>query len=166
MEPKSKLKKVKIKSYAAEYLVDEFFLENLKNNTPLLCFYEKYVLVEIHFFGTLKLLEEAVFEMQNMGYTAVLAHPERYLNLRNESLINLKTRGVKLQLNALSLLGYYGPEINKKSSEWLTKGMYDFLGTDAHNEQHLKLLKNLKLSKKQFSAWKKVCESQLAQITI
>jgi protein-tyrosine phosphatase len=166
LSPKAIQKNVQIKGYAAEYLVDDFFLEHLQNNTSLLCCFDQHVLIEIPFFGTLKLLEQAVFTMQNRGYTAILAHPERYANLKNESLNNLRIRGVKLQLNALSLMGHYGPEVKKKASEWLTRGLYDFVGTDAHNEQQLLKLKSLRLNKKQNTAWVKVCEQQAKQVNI
>jgi protein-tyrosine phosphatase len=166
LSPKAIQKNVQIKGYAAEYLVDDFFLEHLQNNTSLLCCFDQHVLIEIPFFGTLKLLEQAVFTMQNRGYTAILAHPERYANLKNESLNNLRIRGVKLQLNALSLMGHYGPEVKKKASEWLTRGLYDFVGTDAHNEQQLLKLKSLRLNKKQNTAWIKVCEQQAKQVNI
>jgi len=166
LSPKAIQKNVQIKGYAAEYLVDDFFLEHLQNNTSLLCCFDQHVLIEIPFFGTLKLLEQAVFTMQNRGYTAVLAHPERYANLKNKSLNNLRIRGVKLQLNALSLMGHYGPEVKKKASEWLTRGLYDFVGTDAHNEQQLLKLKSLRLNKKQNTAWIKVCEQQAKKVNI
>lgn len=158
-------KNVQIIGYAAEYLVDEFFLEHLKNNTPLLCCFDRHVLIEIPFIGRLKILEEALFAMQNAGYTAILAHPERYAAIhKTADLENLKIRGAKMQLNALSLKGYYGPEARKKASEWLVKDQYEFVGTDAHNEQQLLKLKSLQLNKKQRAAWRKVCERQAEQV--
>ena len=163
--PKAIQKNVKMKGYAAEYLVDEFFLENLKNNTPLLCCFDRHVLIEIPFIGRLKILEEALFAMQNAGYTAILAHPERYAAIhKTADLENLKIRGAKMQLNALSLKGYYGPEARMKASEWLVKDQYEFVGTDAHNEQQLLKLKSLQLNKKQLAAWRKVCEHQAEQV--
>ena len=154
-----------MKGYAAEYLVDEFFLEHLKNNTPLLCCFDRHVLIEIPFIGRLKILEEALFAMQNAGYTAILAHPERYAAIhKTADLENLKIRGAKMQLNALSLKGYYGPEARKKASEWLVRDQYEFVGTDAHNEQQLLKLKSLQLNKKQRAAWRKVCERQAEQV--
>ena len=165
LNPKAIQKNVQIKGYAAEYLVDEFFLDNLKNKTPLLCCFEHHVLIEIPFIGRLKILEEALFAMQNAGYTAILAHPERYAAIhKTADLENLKIRGAKMQLNALSLEGYYGPEARKKASEWLVKNQYEFVGTDAHNEQQLLKLKSLKLNKKQLAAWRKVCERQAEQV--
>ncbi len=165
LNPKAIQKNVQIKGYAAEYLVDEFFLENLKNNVPLLCCFDRNVLIEIPFIGRLKILEEALFSMQNAGYTAILAHPERYAAIQKiADLENLKIRGAKMQLNALSLKGYYGPEVRKKASEWLVKDQYEFVGTDAHNEQQLLKLKSLQLNKKQLAAWRKVCERQAEQV--
>ena len=165
LSPKAIKKNVQMKGYAAEYLVDEFFLENLKNNTPMLCCFDRHVLIEIPFIGRLKILEEALFAMQNAGYTAILAHPERYAAIhKTADLENLKIRGAKMQLNALSLKGYYGPEARKKASEWLVKNQYEFVGTDAHNEQQLLKLKSLQLNKKQLAAWRKVCERQAEQV--
>ena len=165
LSPKAIQKNVKMKGYAAEYLVDEFFLEHLKNNTPLLCCFDRHVLIEIPFIGRLKILEEALFAMQNAGYTAILAHPERYAAIhKTADLENLKIRGAKMQLNALSLKGYYGPEARKKASEWLVKDQYEFVGTDAHNEQQLLKLKSLQLNKKQLASWRKVCERQAEQV--
>ena len=69
-----------------------------------------------------------------------------------------------MQLNALSLKGYYGPVVRKKASEWLVKDQYEFVGTDAHNEQQLLKLKSLQLNKKQLAAWRKVCERQAEQV--
>ena len=163
--PKAIQKNVQMKGYAAEYLVDEFFLEHLKNNTPLLCCFDRHVLIEIPFIGKLKILEEALFTMQNAGYTAIIAHPERYAAIhKTADLENLKIRGAKMQLNALSLKGYYGPEARKKASEWLVKDQYEFVGTDAHNEQQLLKLKSLQLNKKQLASWRKVCERQAEQV--
>ena len=165
LNPKATQKNVQIKGYAAEYLVDEFFLDNLKNNVPLLCCFDRHVLIEIPFIGRLKILEEALFSMQNAGYTAILAHPERYAAIQKTAdLENLKIRGAKMQLNALSLKGYYGPEVRKKASEWLVKDQYEFVGTDAHNEQQLLKLQSLQLNKKQCAAWRKICKHQTEQV--
>ena len=47
LSPKAIQKNVQIKGYAAEYLVDDFFLEHLQNNTLLLCCFDQHVLIEI-----------------------------------------------------------------------------------------------------------------------
>ncbi|HEX8017322.1 MAG TPA: histidinol phosphatase, partial [Flavobacterium sp.] len=41
------------------------------------------------------------------------------------------------QLNLLAVAGYYGEEIAKVSEQLLKKGMYDFVGTDVHHDNHI-----------------------------
>ena len=69
-----------------------------------------------------------------------------------------------MQLNALSLIGYYGKDVQKKASLWLKKGVYDYIGTDAHNQYQLKKLNELYLEKKEYTAWQKVSEKQVELI--
>lgn len=48
--------------------------------------------------------------------------------------------GVLLQLNLLSVTGYYGKEV-KKAADWLLESeMYDLAGTDLHHDKHLDAL--------------------------
>ena len=77
----------------------------------------------------------------------------------------LKHKGFLMQLNALSLLGHYGPEVKQKAEKLLQEGLYDFVATDAHHPQHLKTLQNLTLSKKQGIQWEAVRENQLTQFS-
>ena len=48
-----------------------------------------------------------------------------------------------MQLNMLSLTGYYGKNIKIIAEELLAKGMYDYIGTDTHHEKHVKAIKNM-----------------------
>jgi protein-tyrosine phosphatase len=157
----SKKHNVEILGYAAEYLVDEFFLEKVNEKKSLLKCFNDHILIEIPFFSQLKNLNEAIFNLQNQGYLPILAHPERYHAIEKIDLIlELKKKGVKMQLNALSLMGYYGPDVKKKASSWLKKGIYNYIGTDAHNKHQLNKLKDLTLDKKEFIAWNKISEKQ------
>ena len=162
----SKDHKVELLSFAAEYLVDEFFMADLNSKKPLLKCFGSYILIEIPFFGQLNRLSEALFLLQNQGYYPILAHPERYAVLQTtEAVESLKQRGAKMQLNALSLVGYYGLEVQKKASLWLKKGLFDFIGTDAHNLHQLYKLKSIRLNKKERLAWDKICKSQVELIS-
>ena len=157
----SKKHNVDVLGYAAEYLVDEFFLENVNKKKSLLKCFNEHILIEIPFFGQLKNLNEALFNLQNQGYLPILAHPERYQALEKiDSILELKQKGAKMQLNALSLMGYYGPVVKKKASSWLKKGIYDYIGTDAHNQHQLNKLKDLSLDKKEFLEWNKISKKQ------
>ena len=130
-----------------------------------LCCFGKHILIEIPFFDQLKRLNEVLFMLQNQGYFPILAHPERYAALETTAAVeDLKHKGAKMQLNALSLVGYYGAEVQKKASLWLKKGLFDLIGTDAHNPYQLNKLRDLHLSKKELQAWEKIGAEQAALI--
>ena len=141
---------IKVNSYAAEYMVDEVFMKNLEQASPLLLLNDTYILVEINFFGQTTMLKSACFSLCQKNITPILAHPERYHLIKDLSEYqNLKNQGFYFQLNALSLLGQYGPEVKQKAEKLLKAGLYDFVATDAHSVNDLIKLKNLSLSKKQ-----------------
>jgi len=84
-------------------------------------------------------LYEMLFELQLLNYKLILAHPERYLYLCNDltELKKIKSYGVFFQLNLLALTGYYGNTITKNAVNLLDNNLYDFTGTDIHNEQQV-----------------------------
>jgi protein-tyrosine phosphatase len=148
--------------YGAEYMVDETFIKNLAQGVPSLLICKKYILVEILLFGGTQLLEQACFELSQKGILPILAHPERYQHLVTITQFQaLKQKGFYLQLNALSLLGHYGPQVQQKAQLLLKSGFYDLVATDAHHPNHLKALQNLRLSKKQGVIWEGIREFQL-----
>jgi len=162
-EKTSKIEIPKVNSYAAEYMIDEVFMKNLQTNMPALLLNNEYILVEITFFSETTRLVEAGFTLLQNNITPILAHPERYHSIRTiKEYKELKNKGFYLQLNALSLMGHYGPEVKQKAEKLLKEGLYDFVATDAHNPQHLKTLQNLSLSKKQGIQWEAIREFQLA----
>ena len=151
--------------YGAEYMVDEFFLKELDKKNELLTCFKNHVLIEIPFFGQLNLLEEALFKLQNMGYVPILAHPERYAAIESSKKIKeLKSRGAKMQLNALSLIGFYGKEVKEKSNNFFRSQLYDFICTDAHNSYQLKKLKEIHLKSKEIVIWNEIHEKQAETI--
>ena len=163
-EKTSKIESPKVNAYAAEYMIDEVFMKNLQTNMPSLLLKDEYILVEITFFSETTILVEAGFTLLQNNITPILAHPERYHSIHTiKEYKELKNKGFLMQLNALSLLGHYGPEVKQKAEKLLQEGLYDFVATDAHYPQHLKSLENLSLSKKQGMQWEAIREFQLAQ---
>ena len=153
---------ITINSYAAEYMVDEIFMKNLEQSSPLLLLNDTYILLEINFFGKTTMLKSACFSLFKKNITPILAHPERYYLIKDISEYeNLKNQGFYFQLNALSLMGQYGPEVKQKAEKLLKEGLYDFVATDAHSVNDLKKLKSLSLSKKQGIQWESIREFQL-----
>jgi len=162
-ERTSKIESPKVSSYGAEYMIDEVFMKNLQTCMPSLLLKDEYILVEITFFSETTILVEAGFTLLQNNITPILAHPERYHSINTiKEYKELKNKGILMQLNALALLGHYGPEVKQKAEKLLKEGLYDFVATDAHNPQHLKNLQNLCISKKQGIQWEGIREFQLA----
>ena len=124
---------------AAEYMMDSEF-DKLFKNEKLRTLKDNFVLVEMSYINPPMQLYEILFDLHVAGYQPVLAHPERYLFYHKsfqeyQKLINA---GCLLQLNLLSLTGYYGQEVAKVADKLLQRGMYSFSGSDIHHENHIK----------------------------
>ena len=124
---------------AAEYMLDSYFLDRLEKG-PLLTLKDNYVLVEFSYLIAPLHYQDLFFKIQVAGYQPVLAHPERYTYFHNqfEQYRLLRDAGCKLQLNALSTMGYYGPDVAETAERLLLEGLIDFVGTDTHHQRHLR----------------------------
>ncbi len=123
---------------AAEYMIDEQFHDYLQSEGELLTLPGNRVLVELPQAGEPPRWEEAIFRLQLKGYRVILAHPERYRFLAGDfdRFERLQDSGVELQLNLLSLAGYYGQGPERSGKEILKRGLAAFLGTDCHHDRH------------------------------
>ncbi len=124
---------------AAEYMMDDHFVK-LFQSGELMTIKDNYVLVEMSYINPPIQLYSILFDLQVAGYIPVLAHPERYVFYHHkfeeyEKLINA---GCLLQLNLLSTVGYYGEGITKIAEKLLQEGMYSFVGSDVHHNNHIK----------------------------
>lgn len=127
---------------AAEYYLDEWFLEKVTAPEPLLTFGAQYVLFETSYINEPLNFKEAVFALHSAGYKPVLAHPERYTYLygRFEDLLRMRDTGVLFQLNLNSLAGYYSDGARRIAEKLVDQKLVDFVGTDAHHSRHLQTL--------------------------
>jgi protein-tyrosine phosphatase len=130
---------------AAEYFIDEYFVELLEKKIPLLKISGNMVLVEISMVTLPLDIQDIIFEMQMQDYQPVIAHPERYvyLNRNKEFFSKLQDSGCLFQLNILSLAGYYGSQVKELAEYLLKNEFYDLAGTDLHNKAHLEALQKL-----------------------
>ncbi len=126
---------------SAEYYLDEWFAEKIRTK-ELLPFGSNYILFEISYVNEPRNLFETIFNLQIAGFQPVLAHPERYNFYHNRFEIyeEIVEKGCKLQLNMLSLIGYYGPEVKKIAIRLIDQNMAYFVGSDAHHQKHVDLL--------------------------
>ena len=136
---------VKIEA-AAEYFVDYEF-ENKIGKEKFLTFGDNYILIEFSFLEKPQNIDEIIFKLQLEGYKVVLAHPARYLYLNLEDYKSFTNRGVYLQLNLLSLLGYYSQEVKANANILIKNKMVSFIGTDCHNVRHATLYKKCQTEK-------------------
>ena len=131
-----------------EYMLDSGFKERMEKE--LLCLDKDSVLVETSYLSPPNNLYELLYEISTTGNTPVIAHPERYLYMGHGDYYKLKEKDYMLQLNLLSLSGYYGKQVMKNADFLLEQGMYDKIGTDLHNLQNFrKWIEKLKVTNKQ-----------------
>ena len=132
---------------AAEYFIDDLFADRLKNDEPLLTFHQNFVLVEISFMQAPSDLKNILFDLIVKGYQPVLAHPERYnyYHSRKEVYHRFKDQGVLLQINLLSLSGYYGKGVQDAAHYLVEHKLVDLIGTDLHHQRHLEAMQHPQL---------------------
>ncbi len=130
---------------AAEYYMDEIFLEKIKDGKSLLTFGENYILVETGFINKPQMLLETMFQLEMAGYKPILAHPERYQYLLADKglLEDLVDRNILFQVNLLSLTGFYSKPVKDFAESLLERDLVKFLGTDCHNVRYLDMLETL-----------------------
>ncbi|MCW3464675.1 tyrosine-protein phosphatase [Chitinophaga nivalis] len=134
--------------FAAEYYLDEQFAPLMAQ--PLLTLTGNLVLVEISFMAPPPQLHQWLFDLQAAGYQPVMAHPERYPYYHGnmEYYQQLKNIGCLLQVNLLSLTGYYGKHVQQAAQQLLQAGLADLTGTDLHHEKHLRAITGIGQDKK------------------
>ena len=125
---------------AAEYMLDYDFAAG----DSLLCLPNNHLLIEMSYLSETPNIEDVIFDLQIKGYKLVLAHPERYNFYHNnlQRYTRLHEMGCIFQMNLLSIVGYYGPEVRNASKYLLQKNMYDLAGSDLHHDKHMALLKS------------------------
>ena len=140
-----------IKHSVAEYMLDDFFYQELEKG--LLTYpnqgEKKYVLVEFPYLALPLMWHEMVYEIRRKGYQPILAHPERYNYIgHDDQMDKFLNVGFEFQLNLLSLSGYYGKDAKIKADAYLQNAYYQFTGTDLHHMNHLNALNVMKRDEK------------------
>jgi len=130
----------------AEYMVDQdFTLEG-----HLCTLDQKHLLIEMSYLSESPGISQTIFDIEIKGFKPILAHPERYTFYFKDRtrLKRFKEKGCLLQLNLLSILGYYGKDVKQLAEVLLKEKMYDLAGTDLHHDKHLNVLRESILSGK------------------
>jgi protein-tyrosine phosphatase len=130
---------------AAEYMVDADLERLITDNKQLLTFGKNLILIEMSFVAASPNIDNVIFQLRLKGLQPVIAHPERYAYYHNdfEKYRHYIDLGCILQVNLLSLLGYYGKPVKIIAEKLIKHHMVSLLGTDMHHERHLAALKDL-----------------------
>lgn len=135
---------------ASENMLDSLFEERLAAN-DLLPIGENsdHLLVETSYFSPPMGFDSILDSIMSAGYFPLLAHPERYTYMDEKDYARLREKGVRMQLNYVSLVGGYGETARKKSVWLLKNGFIDVVGSDVHRLKSNIALIEQKPSKKE-----------------
>ncbi len=135
---------------AAEYMVGLEFQESIQRGDKLLTFGKNYILIEMSYAAPSQNINEVIFDLKIRGYKPILAHPERYNYYlgNNDIYEEFLGRGCLLQLNLLSLTGFYGKPVQKAAEHLVKNKLISFIGSDMHHLGHLNMTKQIATSTK------------------
>ena len=82
--------------------------------------------------------ERTIFELQGLGYTVIIAHPERYVAIQRDISIaeELVHMGCRLQVSADFLKGGRLGRERRPAMRMLKAGLYTYVASDAHYPKH------------------------------
>ncbi|TSJ44220.1 capsular biosynthesis protein [Mucilaginibacter corticis] len=127
---------------AAEHYFDETFEKRVEEHR-LLTMGDNYALFEYSFINPPPNAFEVIQKMIELGnYKPILAHPERYSYMTIEQMANLRSWGCNMQMNTISLTGYYGKDVKKKAESMVDNNIVDFISSDMHHPRHAAAFKN------------------------
>ena len=119
----------------ADVRVDERICQLLEDDKVLtLADGGKYILLELPHDVFID-IEPLLVGLDSMNVRAILSHPERHANVARKPNILMKwlERSAHLQLTAGSLLGDFGPVVQKFAWQLLDAGLISLVATDCHN---------------------------------
>lgn len=132
---------------AAEHMIDANF-DHLLEREKVMPLRNNYLLIEMSYLQPPINFDEAIMNIAAHRYFPILAHPERYAFIHQDSskYQKYKNSGILFQMNLLSLGQFYGKDVQKKAYKLLQNGLIDYVASDVHNLQQLQRIKELQLS--------------------
>ncbi len=81
---------------------------------------------------------QAVSDTAINGYVPIIAHVERYMCMveKFDRCIDILDMGAKLQVNASSVMGNYGKDVQKYIKKLMKKRYVSYVASDAHSDGH------------------------------
>ncbi len=96
-----------------------------------------YFLTEFYFNAQGSFMTEMLAELAAAGYRPVVAHPERYRAVQQDMglMEHWFRSGFVLQLNKGSVLGAFGPQVQRTALEIASRGLAHLIASDAHGAE-------------------------------
>jgi protein-tyrosine phosphatase len=96
---------------------------------------KNYLLVEFADYSIPTALDQALHELQLVGLSPIITHPERnpLIRTKPERLFGWLRQGCYAQVTAQSILGKFGRSAQEAAERWLDAGVFHFIASDAHN---------------------------------
>jgi protein-tyrosine phosphatase len=111
-------------------------LQDLQNNPRKYTINQKnFLLVEFAEFAIPPSMDDTMHNLQLMGISPIITHPERNALLRTkpERMYRWLHQGSYVQITAGSLLGRFGSSAQRSAEQWLDEDRVHFVASDAHN---------------------------------
>lgn len=146
------------------YWLDEAF-ETFVKQHRIEAYRDRYVLLALRNFDSVRSLKGPLFEIRARGYDPVILHhdPRRYCKLRLQAVEYLKDLGCLFQLDLTTLTGVYGQKAQAQAL--LLMNAIDFLTTGNFNLVNRNQVTALSLSNDVFFALKQAIEQHTCLIT-
>ena len=105
---------------------------------PMNC--SRYILIEMPFFGRPDFIEGTLSQVQDMGLTPVLAHPERIEAFQEDVdlLASFVERGMLSQITSGSVVGTWGDEVMRFTHQLLEMDLAHVMASDTHSPTGLR----------------------------
>jgi len=100
-----------------------------------------FVLVEFPYMTVPPRSSDTISELRLQGWRPIIAHPERYMgvDVGFEVAEEWRRVGGRLQVNAGSIVGRYGTEVQRRALLLLEKGWVDYIASDFHSRGRTRL---------------------------
>lgn len=122
----------------AEVRADEHLLPNLRNGKTPTLNGSRYLLTEFSVDAAQENISQMLQDILSLGYTPLIAHPERYLAVRQTpaTVMPWLDMGCHLQLTGGSILGEYGKTVQAAAKFLLQQDLVACIASDAHGAHH------------------------------
>jgi len=119
-----------------EVYITEKLIRRIKTEEILSINNTRYILLEMPMGFIPNNLDKILYDLKLLGYKPIIAHPERNENvIANPNIIHKwVTRGIMFQLNAGSLFGIYGLNIQKTARQLAKHHLIQLIASDCHGK--------------------------------